>query len=64
MSDIFILDEEKKLNNEEKKLNNSKKIDSDFSFMEKVNKYLLSKQSLKIKDKVIFFRLLSTMINA
>lgn len=57
MSDIFILDEEKK----QKKSN---KVQNDLSLMDKINAYLLSKQTLTVKDKVIFFRLLSTMINA
>lgn len=49
--------------NEGKGINNSNKNDN-LSLIEKINKYLISKQSLKLKDKVIFFRLLSTMINA
>lgn len=57
MSDIFILDEERK----QKKSNI---VHDDRTLMDKINAYLLSKQSLTIKDKVIFFRLLSTMINA
>jgi len=32
--------------------------------MDKINDYLISHQSLKVKEKVIFYRLLSTMINA
>lgn len=58
MSDIFILDEEKK----QKKP--SEQIKKDVPLMDKINNYLLSKQTLTVKDKVIFFRLLSTMINA
>lgn len=33
-------------------------------FMVKINKLLVAMQKVKIKDKVIFFRLLATMINA
>ena len=55
MSDIFILDEEKKA---KKSIAQSQK----GNFMDKVNAYLLSKQSLTVRDKVIFYRLLSTMI--
>lgn len=58
MSDIFILDEENKKNTWWKTL----KIES--SLLTKIDEFLLSKQSLTVKDKVIFFRLLSTMINA
>lgn len=57
MSDIFILDEEKKA---KKSIAQSQK----GNFMDKVNAYLLSKQSLTVRDKVIFYRLLSTMINS
>jgi len=60
MSDLFILDEEKKSNNSNSNTNNAK----DISLMDKINSFLLSKQALKVKQKVIFFRLLSTMINA
>lgn len=59
MSDIFILEEETK-----NKKNVSIKKEGNVSFMEKIDAYLLSKQKLKTKQKVIFFRLLSTMINA
>lgn len=34
------------------------------SFLTKFNDYFVSMQRIKIKDKVVFFRLLSTMINA
>jgi len=34
------------------------------SFIDKINNYLISLSKLKIKEKVIFFRLLSTMLNA
>lgn len=58
MSDIFILDEEQKKSSSNDRFKEQK------SFMEKINEYLLSKQSLKVKDKVVFYRLLSTMINS
>lgn len=35
-----------------------------FSITKKINDYLVSVQNIKIKDKLIFFRLLATMINA
>ena len=63
MSDILILDDEKKDNND----NNVHKVndvDNTSNFLDKVNDYLISLSKIKVKDKVIFFRLLSTMINA
>ncbi len=59
MSDIFIIQDEDKNKNSQ---NNS--IVDKTSIIVKINEYLLSKQSLKVKEKVIFYRLLSTMINA
>lgn len=59
MSDILILDNQDKKNKSDKQ----KKID-DRSLTTKIDEYLLSKQWLKIKEKVLFFRLLATMINA
>lgn len=58
MSNLFILDEDKK--------NNTWTISTNTggSFMDSINAYLLSKQALTVKQKVMFFRLLSTMINA
>lgn len=58
MSDIFILDESKKHDSTYEKLKNQ------VSLMERINNYLLSNQTLTVKQKVVFFRLLSTMINA
>ncbi len=60
MSDIFILDEDHK---KQKK----SPIPSQFQWgnlMDKINNYLIAGQWLKTKDKVIFFRLMATMINA
>jgi len=37
---------------------------SEFSIIQQINNYLVSIQNLKVKDKLIFFRLLATMINA
>jgi hypothetical protein len=34
------------------------------SLMDKINDYLLSLQKVKTAEKVIFYRLLSTMVNA
>ena len=55
MSDILILDDD---NSSQKKQTFSKNI------MDTINEYIISLQRIKIKDKVIFYRLLSTMINA
>ena len=59
MSDIFILeDTEDTWNKSIKKWLNK------WNFIDAINDYLLSMQSLKTKDKVILFRLMSTMLNA
>lgn len=60
MADILILDNEKQKNT----TNNSNPKKDDIPLMDKINQYLLSKQWLKVKEKVLFFRLLSTMINS
>ncbi len=62
MSDIVILEEDKNKNNDFS-IENDNVIDSR-TFMDKVNDYLLKMQSIWIKEKVIFYRLLSTMLNA
>lgn len=59
MSDLFILNDDKASNNG---IDNQLKENS--SFMDRLNSYLLSKQGISVKQKVIFFRLLSTMINS
>lgn len=61
MSEIFILDEEK---NVKTSSNNLHKTNTNTSLIDKINFYLISKQSIKTKDKVLFYRLLSTMINS
>lgn len=60
MSDIFILDNESKKNWQSQITKESE----EGSFMDSFNSYLLSKQSLQVKEKVIFFRLLATMLNS
>lgn len=59
MSDIFILDEEKK-----QKRSWITDTQGKIWILWKIDQFLLARQSLTVKDKVIFFRLLSTMINA
>jgi len=66
MSGILILDDDKKDSN----VDNENIIDEKYSskksdnFLDKVNNYLISLSTLKVKEKVVFFRLLSTMLNA
>lgn len=55
MPDIFILEEEQK---------KAKQQVASVSLSQRINNYLLSNQKLKTRDKTVFFRLLSTMINA
>lgn len=62
MSDIFILDQDENGQNKQKSTNNSPK--NNLPLMDRINLYLMEKQSLKVKDKVIFFRLLAIMLNA
>lgn len=61
MSDFLILDEEVKHNDSNVK--NKNKLDK-ADFITRLNDYLYSMQKIKTKEKVIFFRLLSTMTNA
>lgn len=60
MADFLILDNEKN-NNVNNDNNNNKK---SFDFTEKINELLYSFQKIKTKEKIQFFRLLSTMLNA
>lgn len=62
MSDFLILDDNKKNNidnNVWDKINTEKK-----DLLVKINDFLLTFQTIKTKEKVIFYRLLSTMTNA
>lgn len=56
MSDLLILD------TQNEQTETSKKV-SVFS-MDKIDAWLISKQKIKLEQKVIFFRLLATMVNA
>ena len=63
MADFLILDEEKDSwndNNVEKKADKQAPVD----FITKLNNLVASMQKVKTKEKVIFYRLLSTMTNA
>lgn len=63
MSDFLILEEDKNYWND----NNVKDIKYDtkvIHFVDKLNDFVISLQSVKTKDKVVFYRLLSIMINS
>jgi hypothetical protein len=62
MADFLILDENKKDENNNSVNNNSPLVKGDL--MKALNDYIVSMQSIKTKEKVIFYRLLSTMTNA
>lgn len=55
MSDILILDSE---------TSKQEVIKAPLFSMDKFDAWLLSKQKIKLENKVIFFRLLATMVNA
>ena len=61
MSDIIILNEDKKYENENV---GNEVIVEQKTLLDKVNDFILSMQSIKTKEKVIFYRLLATMTNA
>lgn len=63
MADFLILDEEQKSSDDNVVQNKNSNFSSG-STMDKINDYLMSLQSVKTKEKVIFYRLLSTMTNA
>jgi len=56
MSDLLILDTQNEQTEASKKV-------SGFS-MDTIDAWLISKQKIKLEQKVIFFRLLATMVNA
>jgi len=60
MSDLFILEEDQKAQASIK----SSYLRDNRSFMEKANDWLISLQNVPTKEKVVFFRLLSTMVNS
>ncbi len=66
MSDILILNEENKkpsqMGDDQIIWGESKPVKK--SFIDSLNNFLISLQKVKMKDKVIFYRLLATMINA
>jgi len=70
MSDITILDDEQQSKETKKSKFNFDFLKWDYwdsswwSLIDRINQVLFSLQSLKTKDKVVFYRLLSTMINS
>ena len=60
MADILILDDDKKWESQQ----SVKHVNDWKSALDKLNDYLISLSKIKTKEKVIFYRLLSTMINA
>jgi hypothetical protein len=61
MADFLILEEDK---NKEFSDNNSNSLIIKKSFFESINEKINSFKKIKTKNKVIFYRLLSTMMNA
>jgi hypothetical protein len=62
MADFLIMDDDKNSLNDNN-VNNQNTINKS-SLMDKINDFIVSLQSVKTKEKVIFYRLLSTMTNA
>ncbi|MDR1945365.1 MAG: hypothetical protein LBQ59_04850 [Candidatus Peribacteria bacterium] len=63
MADFLILEDDKKTESNNT-LKEDTKANPSISSLEKLNNLLYSFQKIKTKDKVIFYRLLSTMTNA
>ena len=67
MSDMIILDETQQESNSqstEQAVEQPTQKQEQKSLMDRMNDTLLSMQNIKIKEKIIFYRLLSTMVNA
>ncbi|MDR2411442.1 MAG: hypothetical protein LBD88_02445, partial [Candidatus Peribacteria bacterium] len=64
MADFLILDDDKKVDSVNDIIEDNVNKSSETSFMNKLNGLLFSIQKVKTKEKVVFYRLLSTMINA
>jgi len=63
MADFLILDDNKNEWNDNN-VKNVKKVVNSGNLLDKLNDYVVSMQSVKTQEKVIFYRLLSTMTNA
>jgi type IV pilus assembly protein PilC len=57
MSDLIVLDGETIESSQ-------KNMESSASFIDRLNDWMISQQKIKIKQKVLFYRLLATMVNA
>jgi type II secretory pathway component PulF len=64
MADFLIMDGEKKEVEKQKNSTDNIMDKPGKNFMDKINELLYSMQKIKIKEKVVIYRLLSTMINA
>jgi len=63
MADFLILDEEQNTWNDNN-VDNNKQVKQTGSLLDRLNDYVVGMQKVKTKEKVIFYRLLSTMTNA
>lgn len=63
MADFLIMDDEKNSWNDNNVKNDSSSVKT-MSFTDQLNDFIISLQSVKTKEKVVFYRLLSTMTNA
>lgn len=63
MADFLILEDDNKKNQDDYNVNNNSNSDSPW-LMDKINDFLASLQKIKTSEKVVFYRLLSTMTNA
>lgn len=61
MSDIVILDEQSEVSSSSNEISTKREATS---FMETLNNMSLGFQNIKLKDKLVFYRLLSTMLNS
>lgn len=63
MADFLIMDDDKNSWNDNN-VHNDKSSIKTMSFIDQLNDFIVSLQSVKTKEKVVFYRLLSTMTNA
>ncbi|MDP2090427.1 MAG: type II secretion system F family protein [Candidatus Gracilibacteria bacterium] len=63
MADFLIMDDDKNSGNDNN-VHNDKSSIKTMSFIDQLNDFIVSLQSVKTKEKVVFYRLLSTMTNA
>lgn len=66
MDDIIILweEESQKQISDKNILDTNKGEQQELNLMDRINNFLFSLQKLKIKDKIVFYRLMATMLNA